>query len=70
MSKFINFVTWLTPRRYSAAYHFEKEGHTEDDMEVVVLEEVQGKDDLYRTTRERYWINATHTVWRLKFCCR
>ena len=43
------------------AYHFRKEGHTEDDMGVVVLEEVRGKDDLYRVTRERYWINSMGT---------
>ena len=43
------------------AYHFKKEGHTEDDMRVVVLEEVAGKDDVYRVMRERWWINRMGT---------
>ena len=43
------------------AFHFKKEGHSDDDMGVVVLEEVKGKDDLYRVTRERFWINCLGT---------
>lgn len=43
------------------AYHFRREGHKEEDMEVVVLEEVTGKDDMYRVTRERWWINCMGT---------
>ena len=43
------------------AYHFKKEGHVEDDMRVVVLEEVAGKDDVYRVGRERWWINRMGT---------
>ena len=43
------------------AYHFKRQDHTDNDMEVVVLEEVKGKDDLYRLTRERYWINCMGT---------
>ena len=43
------------------AYHFKREGHREDDMAVVVIEEVKGKDDLYRLTRERYWMNCLGT---------
>ena len=43
------------------AYHFKKDGHGEDDMEVVVLEEVTGKDDMYRIARERWWINRMGT---------
>ena len=27
-------------------------------MGVVVIEEVRGKDDMYRVTRERFWINC------------
>ena len=42
------------------AFHF-KEGHCEEDMKVVVIEEVKGRDDLYRITRERYWINCLGT---------
>ena len=34
------------------AYHFKR------DTGVVVFEEVKGKDDLYRVTRERFWINC------------
>ena len=26
-----------------------------------VIEEVKGKDDMYRVTRERYWINCLGT---------
>ena len=43
------------------AYHFRKEDHTEGDMGVMVIEEVKGKDDLYRITRERFWINCLGT---------
>ena len=42
-------------------FHFKKDGHVEDDMRVVVLEEVKGKDDMYRLTRERWWINRMGT---------
>ena len=27
-------------------------------MGVIVIEEVKGKDDIYRTSRERFWINC------------
>ena len=43
------------------AYHFRRGDHKEEEMGVVVLEEVKGKDDLYRITRERFWINALGT---------
>ena len=43
------------------AFHFKREGHVEDDMRVVVLEEVAGRDDMYRVTRERWWINRMGT---------
>ena len=43
------------------AYHFKQDGHTNEDMGVVVIEEVKGKDDMYRVTRERFWINALGT---------
>ena len=43
------------------AYHFKKEGHVEEDMEVIVLEEVTGRDDMYRVTRERWWMNCMGT---------
>ena len=41
--------------------HFKRGEHKEDDMGVIVIEEVKGKDDLYRVTRERFWINALGT---------
>ena len=41
-------------------FHFKKEGHKEEDMKVVVLE-VSGRDDMYRVTRERWWINRMGT---------
>ena len=43
------------------AYHFKKEGHKEDDMEVIGLENVPGEDDTYRVARERWWINRMGT---------
>ena len=43
------------------AYHFKKEGHTEEDMGVVVLEHVPGNDDVYRVAREQWWINRMGT---------
>ena len=39
------------------AYHFRRDGHSERDMGVIVLEQVGGKDDTYRITRERWWMN-------------
>ena len=39
------------------AFHFRREGHEVSDMEVVVLEEVGGKDNVYRVARERLWMN-------------
>ena len=39
------------------AFHFKKDGHSEKDLGVVVLEEVAGKDDVYRVARERWWMN-------------
>ena len=43
------------------AYHFKRGQHKEEDMGVIVIEEVRGKDDLYRVTRERFWINCLGT---------
>ena len=43
------------------AYHFKQRNHKEEDMGVMVLEEVKGKDDIYRTARERFWINSLGT---------
>ena len=43
------------------AYHFKHKGHKEEDMGVIVIEEVKGKDDMYRVTRERFWINCLGT---------
>ena len=43
------------------AYHFRRGDHEEEDMRVMVIEEVKGKDDMYRTTRERFWINCLGT---------
>ena len=39
------------------AFHFRRDGHSEKDLGVVVLEEVAGKDDVYSITRERWWMN-------------
>ena len=43
------------------AHHFKSTDHSEEDMGVVVIEEVKGKDDLFRVTRERFWINCLGT---------
>ena len=43
------------------AHHFKRNGHEEDDMEVIVLEEVSGDDDVYRVARERFWMNRMGT---------
>ena len=43
------------------AFHFKKGGHKETDMKVVGLEQVQGSDDMYRITRERWWMNRLGT---------
>ena len=43
------------------AYHFKQEGHSDEDMGVIVIEEVKGRDDMYRVTRERFWINCLGT---------
>ena len=43
------------------AYHFKRGDLKEEDMGVVVIEEAKGKDDMYRVTRERFWINCLGT---------
>ena len=43
------------------AYHFKREGHKEEDMAVIGLEHVPGEDDIYRITRERWWMNRMGT---------
>ena len=43
------------------AHHFRRNGHVEEDMQVVVLEEVPGNDDVYRIARERFWMNRLGT---------
>ncbi len=43
------------------AFHFRRGDHKTEDMKVIVIEEVKGKDDTYRVTRERFWINALGT---------
>ena len=43
------------------AYHFKKDGHKEEDMEVVGLEHVSGDDDVFRIARERWWRNRMGT---------
>ena len=43
------------------AHHFKQEGHNEEDIGVVVIEEVKGEDDMYRVTKERHWIKCLGT---------
>ena len=43
------------------AHHFKRNGHVEEDMEVIILENVGGDDDVYRVSRERWWINRMGT---------
>ena len=43
------------------AFHFKREGHKEEDMMVIGLEHVPGDDDIYRITRERWWMNRLGT---------
>ena len=43
------------------AYRFKKDGHKEEDMEVVGLEHVPGEDDVFRIARERCWMNRMGT---------
>ena len=39
-------------------YHFNQKGHSYEDMNPVIIEEVIPKNDNYlRMKRERYWIN-------------
>ena len=42
-------------------HHFKRNGHVEGDMKVLVLEHVAGDDDVYRITRERWWMNRMGT---------
>ena len=44
------------------AWHLKRNGHTEDRMRVLVLEQVAGDDDVYRFARGRYWINRMGTL--------
>ena len=43
------------------AHHFKRNGHVEGDMKVIVLEGVAGDDDIYRVSRERWWMNRMGT---------
>ena len=43
-------------------WHFKRNGHTEDHMKVLVLEQVAGDDDVYRIARERHWMNRMGTM--------
>ena len=40
------------------AYHFKQEDNKSEEIGVVIMEEVKGKDNMYMVTRERYWINC------------
>ena len=42
--------------------HFLDEGHKWEDMRVVGLEKVEGKDDVLRVVRERFWIGKLGTL--------
>ena len=44
------------------AFHFRKDGHKEEDMEVIGLEHVPGADDVYRIARERWWMSRMGTL--------
>ena len=44
------------------ACHFRRDGHLDSDMGVIGLENVPGKDDVYRVTRERWWMNRLGTL--------
>lgn len=44
------------------AYHFKRQGHKDEDMKVVALEEVPGRDDIYRIQRERWWMEKMGTL--------
>ena len=62
MDRFIAYRADLKGEdRTKPAFHFRQEGHAEKDMGVMVIEEVKGKDDMYRVTRERFWINCLGT---------
>jgi hypothetical protein len=36
--------------------HFLKDGHDWEDLKVICIEEVKGKDDNLRIVRERFWM--------------
>jgi hypothetical protein len=42
--------------------HFLDEGHKWEDMRVVGLEKVEGKDGVLRVVRERFWIGKLGTL--------
>ena len=44
------------------AFHFKKDGHEEEDMEVIGLEHVPGDDDVFRIARERWWMTRMGTL--------
>ena len=44
------------------AFHFKREGHEEEDMEVIGLEHVPGDDDVFRIARERWWMTRMGTL--------
>jgi hypothetical protein len=40
----------------SPTYHFRINGHKAEDMKVVGLERVPGRDNIYRIAQERWWM--------------
>ena len=55
MDRFIGHRADLRRSDYiKPAYHFKQEGHMDEDMGVINIEEVKGKDDTYRITKERF----------------
>ena len=44
------------------AFHFKRDGHEKEDMEVIGLEHVPGDDDVFRIARERWWMTRMGTL--------
>ena len=44
------------------AFHFEQDGHKEEDLVVIGLEHVPGDDDVFRIARERWWMTRLWTL--------
>ena len=60
LSEHKGFISSLFPTK-AKGIHFNKSGHSVDDVRITILEKMKTSDDEYRKERERYLINKFNT---------